>query len=172
MPSNAVRAWSPERDAALVQLWADRSLSAAEIGRRLGVSKSSVLGRSHRLRLPARASPIRRGEGPKVRQPRPARSTLPPEKMAPAPKPASPVPQPPEPVTAVERLQGPCCWPIGHPGTQQFSFCGELSRPGKPYCEKHCQRAYVGPSSSKAVVKRSAQDRPGHTAPTMILGIG
>src|SRR5690349_12223000 len=57
-PRAAVRGWPPERDAALVLLWADRSLSAAEIGRRLGVSKNAVVGRCHRLRLSARPSPI------------------------------------------------------------------------------------------------------------------
>src|SRR5205807_7251572 len=100
MPTTAVRAWPPERDAALIHLWADRSLSAAEIGRRLGVSKSSVVGRSRRLHLPARASPIiRRGDSPKVREPRPARSKLPPEETTPDREPAPPVPQPAEPIT-------------------------------------------------------------------------
>jgi GcrA cell cycle regulator len=147
-PSVAGRAWPPERDAALVQLWADRCLSTAEIGRRLGISKNAVVGRSHRLHLEGRPSPIiRRGDSPKVRQPRPARSTLRLEEIAPIREAAPPVSQPPEPIPAAERLPGPCCWPIGHPGTPNFAFCGEQTRPGRPYCKEHCQRAYVGRAS-------------------------
>ena len=41
-------------------LW-DEGLSTAEIGRRLGVTKNAVVGKAHRLELPARPSPIRRG---------------------------------------------------------------------------------------------------------------
>lgn len=143
MPCATVRAWSPERDAALAQLWADGSLSAAEIGRRLGTSKNSVVGRSHRLHLPARQSPIRRGDSPKIRQPRTKRSTLLLEELAPGREPVTPAPQTPNPISAVERLRGPCRWPIGHPGTPGFAFCGAVSRPGRPYCEEHCECAYV-----------------------------
>lgn len=140
-----LRTWPPERDAALMQLWGDRSLSAAEIGRRLGISKNAVIGRSHRLHLPARPSPIiRNADTPKMRHPRPARATLPPVERVPNREPPPPVSQAPEPIVAVDRVRGLCCWPIGHPGTPSFAFCGEVSRPGKPYCEEHCQRAYVG----------------------------
>jgi GcrA cell cycle regulator len=144
-PSAAGRAWPPERDAALVELWADCSLSAAEIGRRLGVSKNSVVGRSHRLHLKARPSPIiRSGDSPKPRQPRPARSTLRLEEIVPIREPASQMPQPPEPTIVGDRLRGPCCWPIGHPGTANFAYCGQQTWPGRPYCKEHCQCAYVG----------------------------
>ena len=36
-----------------------------------------------------------------------------------------------------------CCWPLGEPGTPEFHFCGAPPLSGKPYCEKHCQIAYV-----------------------------
>jgi GcrA cell cycle regulator len=36
-----------------------------------------------------------------------------------------------------------CCWPFGTPGTKTFRFCCEKSRPGKPYCPKHYDIAYV-----------------------------
>ena len=35
-----------------------------------------------------------------------------------------------------------CKWPIGHPGDEDFYFCGETIIPGKPYCGKHCMTAY------------------------------
>lgn len=40
--------WSPERIAALKELWYE-GVTAAEIGRRLGVTKNAVLGKVHRL---------------------------------------------------------------------------------------------------------------------------
>ena len=39
----------------------------------------------------------------------------------------------------VERF---CQWPIGHPGSDDFHFCGAPAVPGKPYCQKHCGVAY------------------------------
>ena len=60
--------WSEETIVHLRGLWADGH-STAEIGRRLGVSKNAVVGKAHRLDLPARPSPIRR-DGPSSGQPR------------------------------------------------------------------------------------------------------
>ena len=49
--------WNDERDATLASDWA-AGFSTAEIGQRMGISKNSVIGRAHRLRLPSRGSPI------------------------------------------------------------------------------------------------------------------
>ena len=49
--------WNDERDAELTIDW-DAGFTTAEIGRRMGISKNSVIGRAHRLRLPSRGSPI------------------------------------------------------------------------------------------------------------------
>ena len=73
--------WADETIIRLRELW-DEGHSTAEIGRRLGVSKNAVVGKAHRLDLPARPSPIRReGERPPQRRspPRPiCGPTLPP----------------------------------------------------------------------------------------------
>lgn len=55
--------WSAEEDARLRRLWDQRDpqLSTRVIGLAMGRSKSSVVGRSHRLHLPKRPSPILRG---------------------------------------------------------------------------------------------------------------
>jgi GcrA cell cycle regulator len=161
--------WNNEVIARLRALW-DEGLSTADIGRRLGVTKNAVVGKAHRLDLPARPSPIRRGGGgsPRPRAPRRISGpTLPPLSCtrAPAPTPASEPRQ--ERPLAVERLEArplavvravpppssaaprpyarvvPCCWPIGEPGTKGFRFCDEGSAPGKPYCAEHAQLAYV-----------------------------
>ena len=36
-----------------------------------------------------------------------------------------------------------CQWPIGDPQEKDFTFCGDKSMEGKPYCENHCNIAYV-----------------------------
>jgi len=151
--------WSEETIVHLRALWADGH-STAEIGRRLGVSKNAVVGKAHRLDLPARPSPIRR-DGPGPRQPRrslprttgptlpPLSSTQPSATMAHASAPLRhrPMPPPPRmPVTPPPRPYGrlvACCWPIGEPGTREFHFCDAQSEPGKPYCEEHARLAYV-----------------------------
>lgn len=49
--------WSDDMIPRLRSLW-DEGLSTAEIGRRLGVSKNAVVGKAHRLYLPARPQPV------------------------------------------------------------------------------------------------------------------
>ena len=163
--------WNEEAIGKLRALWAEGH-STAEIGRRLGVSKNAVVGKAHRLDLPARPSPIRRDGSGIPRQPVPRRvagPTLPPltstalpvmEAARPAilarPRPLaprSPVPQPPaaqSPVAPrVQAVSRPstrtvsCCWPIGDPGTPSFRFCDAQAITGKPYCGEHAQLAYV-----------------------------
>ena len=55
--------WTEEIIAQLKALWAE-GLSTAEIGRRLSITKNAVVGKAHRLGLPARPSPIRRNAKP------------------------------------------------------------------------------------------------------------
>jgi GcrA cell cycle regulator len=48
--------WTEERLATLRAEWASTA-STAEIGRRMGITKSAVIGKAHRLGLPAREAP-------------------------------------------------------------------------------------------------------------------
>jgi GcrA cell cycle regulator len=158
--------WAEETIVRLRALW-DEGHSTAEIGRRLGVTKNAVVGKAHRLDLPARPSPIRRdGSGSAPRRTTPRRvagSTLPPlssttpmmaaghtspmmaHVATTAPKPmhvapaARVAPPAPRPYGRVVT----CCWPIGEPGTRSFRFCDTSSEPGKPYCSDHARLAYV-----------------------------
>ena len=71
--------WNEETIARLRALWAE-GLSTAEIGRRMAISKNAVVGKAHRLNLPARPSPIRRdgaGGAPRPATPRRRRWTGP-----------------------------------------------------------------------------------------------
>lgn len=142
--------WTAEAIERLKALWAEGH-STAEIGRRMGISKNAVVGKAHRLNLPARPSPIRReaaGEARPQPAPRPVRpvavaprSTLP---AAPTPAPVMVAP-PPAVVRPFPRLSSrrACCWPIGEPGTPEFRFCSAEAVAGKPYCLEHASVAYV-----------------------------
>ena len=161
--------WTDEVITRLRQLWAEGH-STAEIGRRLGVSKNSIVGKAHRLELDPRPSPIRNG-GPGARRksrptPPPLRNILqlPSRPPSPSPrtkaatkKPSKPQPRHPRrPLTAAIKppplaAKAPipprigehaCCWPIGEPGTKGFQFCDAPALAGKPYCEQHAARAY------------------------------
>jgi GcrA cell cycle regulator len=154
--------WTEETIVRLRGLWSEGH-STAEIGRRLGVSKNAVVGKAHRLDLPARPSPIRR-DGPHATQPRPAPRRLAGPTLPPLPSAQRPAPvaasRPAEPARAarpaavappprVQAVARPfartvaCCWPLGEPGTKEFRFCDAGAVPGKPYCGEHAQLAYV-----------------------------
>jgi GcrA cell cycle regulator len=146
--------WNEDAIARLRALWAEGH-STAEIGRRMGVSKNAVVGKAHRLNLPARPSPIRREAGAAPRPVSPRRlvgPTLPPlpvdaQELPPAPV-RVPEPAPVRaavlrPVAAPRSRSISCCWPIGEPGTKSFRFCDADATQGKPYCGEHAQLAYV-----------------------------
>jgi len=157
--------WTDETIERLRALWAE-GLSTAEIGRRMGISKNAVVGKAHRLNLPARPSPIRRdGSGAAPRTPAPRRVTGPtlpplattaaaalPELSSPPPLPkpvvrepaqSAPKPAPLRPMAPRIGRSVACCWPIGEPGTSSFRFCDAEATQGKPYCAEHAAIAYV-----------------------------
>ncbi|MBR1605044.1 MAG: GcrA cell cycle regulator [Alphaproteobacteria bacterium] len=51
--------WTDEMIEDLKKMW-DEGLSTGEIGKRLGVSKNSIVGKVHRLKLSGRPSPIKK----------------------------------------------------------------------------------------------------------------
>ncbi len=58
--------------------------------------------------------------------------------------------QKPPPRRNVFDFSGPSClWPFGHPGEDDFHFCGERPTPGKPYCPHHSAVAYLRPKEAK-----------------------
>ena len=145
--------WTDAMIARLRALWADGH-STAEIGRRMGISKNAVVGKTHRLQLAGRQSPVKRGGQPpaprRVAKGVPAvvdareggASLAPAAAIATAPPLATTTAPAPAPVPRVGRGT-PCCWPIGTPGRPEFHFCDQASLPGKPYCQPHADLAYV-----------------------------
>ena len=146
--------WTPERVDTVTRLW-NEGLTTAEIGRAVGMSKNAVVGKAHRLQLPPRPSPIRRGKstmngssttngsrvmngssGPRALNGRKSASVPAPVVVVANAKRRAPVPH-----LAIGNLA--CKWPIGHPDEPDFHFCGEHALLGKPYCMEHYSRAYV-----------------------------
>ncbi|TDH61536.1 GcrA cell cycle regulator [Dankookia rubra] len=161
--------WTAEAIDRLRAFWAEGH-STAEIGRRMGISKNAVVGKAHRLNLPARPSPIRReAEGEAASRPAPQPRRQPGAMPAAAPSLAATAPlrdaaplrrlEASAPVAAASVVAPApqamvvrpfprastrsCCWPLGEPGTPDFRFCTGNATPGKPYCAEHASVAYV-----------------------------
>ncbi len=143
--------WTDTAISNLRCLW-DEGHSTAEIGRRMGISKNAVIGKAHRLELPARPSPICMPVAGSERQarlprpPRPAPSSTPKPKPSVARRdgPVRPVKAPLAPLPVRAGPSGrPCCWPLGDPGQPGFRFCGDGTAPGRPYCPEHAGVAYL-----------------------------
>ena len=153
--TNSEFEWTDDAIRKLRQLWSEGH-STAEIGRRVGISKNAVVGKAHRLDLPARPSPIRTGSTQRSphaprRQPVPRLADTMPlaslrggnictivECRAPTAAQARRA-------TVASRRVGshPCCWPIGEPGTTGFRFCDDPAPLDVPYCDEHTRRAYM-----------------------------
>ena len=118
-------AWTDERIAKLSKLW-DEGFSASQIAERLGegVTRNAVIGKAHRLGLKSRPSPVKSAKG---KGGRPAKKA----------KPAKPAK-----ITLLDLTERMCKWPSGHPGDDDFQFCGKKAAAGLPYCEAHCEEAY------------------------------
>lgn len=132
--------WTSDRIEELTRLW-NTGHSASMIGKKLGVSKNAVVGKAHRLNLPARPSPIRKDARPMPRR-RPAALPTPsvPEEAGGTVEAF----EPSAPTRLSERRSGQSCqWPIGDPNDKSFHFCDAPALPGKPYCSKHCASAYI-----------------------------
>lgn len=123
--------WTDRAIATLTELW-EKGMPTTEIGRHLHCSKNSVVSKAHRLNLSPRPSPIRRKDGiePIKRHTSPGRRVGAFRLVAPAPE--------TKPALRVYTGPGePCLWMVDGPQ------CTELAVPGRPYCQCHCERAYV-----------------------------
>lgn len=160
--------WTNERVEQLKKLW-EEGLSATQIAIQIGgVSRNSVIGKVHRLKLAGRGRG--RKQSPKVAPEKSKPKSVPPDAYKPILKRAlvAEVPQvqeskPPvmEPasietyrlfsnsvVPASRHLdlhkltERTCKWPEGDPQTESFSFCGNDSGDTGPYCSYHTRLAY------------------------------
>ncbi len=114
--------WTDEKIKNLKKLW-QKGATTAEIAKKLGLSKNSIIGKVHRLNLETRPSPIK--------------------KTAPVKK-AKETKTTNERIGIMELKLNTCRWPIGDPTDDDFHFCGKNTATGKPYCAEHCAMAYSG----------------------------
>ncbi len=157
-------AWTEQMVEDLKRMWKE-GLTTGEIGKRLNVSKNSIVGKVHRLGLSGRPSPIKKKSdapspkepvAPKIKEPvKPAeKQTVKEEKTEPVcPKNetisimpgTSSAPRHKGNVSLTELDNHTCRWPIGDPKDENFHFCGKKVRIGQTYCEEHAAVAYVKP---------------------------
>jgi len=176
-------AWTEARVTLLKQLWA-KGETAGAIGARLGgLSRSAVLGKIFRLRLPiADAEPTSPSPNNVARDgchragrkaAKPASSTRPPKPSAIKNTPArrrggirednalrgqSPATDGRR-KTLLELTNDSCRWPHGNPGTARFFFCGAAGadvEAGMPYCPRHARRAYLTKPATIVKARRLA----------------
>ena len=172
MPATYI-GWTPPTIQQLRSLWAEGH-STAEIGRRMGVSKNAIVGKAHRLHLPARPSPIRGRRDGQAGPPRASRRPpCPPlpelrslsDRLSPPQLVVAPT-APPRPSTR-PRLDlrtigtNPCCWPLGEPGSTSFRFCGDPATANKPYCPDHAGIAYAKTKRKRSPVDPGPNQRAG-----------
>lgn len=141
--------WTDERVELLKKLWQD-GLSASQIARQVGgVTRNAVIGKVRRMGLPYRAAP-------RADRPQPPQGSV--LMYAPArPRAIRGCDQEaPLPSRRFRTQDQPCSlkscsWPIGTPGVQGFSLCGDEADSG-PYCRPHASIAYT-PSAPTDVSK-------------------
>ena len=122
--------WTDDKINSLKKLWA-KGASTAEIAKRLGLSKNSIIGKVHRLNLEVRSSPIKKKKVQK--------------KIVHSQKKSK--------IGILDLKLNTCRWPIGDPTDPDFHFCGENTVIGKPYCTKHCEQAYTSIKDSTSEIK-------------------
>jgi GcrA cell cycle regulator len=132
--------WPQARADALRRLWAD-GVSATLIGRELGVTRSAVIGKAHRLDLGLHKT-IKQAPRPyRPKKPRRPQLTI----IKPGVTPMPDIdPQPPimRKLPLLQLTENRCHWPIGDPRHASFYFCGADSY-GEIYCPYHHRRAFT-----------------------------
>ena len=115
--------WTKSKIDKLSSLWA-KGTPAREIAEKLGnVSRNAVIGKANRL-----------GLSKKLKEKKSVKNTD-------------------LNVNSLVASMKGCKWPIGHPGDEDFYFCGKEVIPGKPYCGEHCLVAYRRKDNSQKIKK-------------------
>jgi len=165
-------AWTNQMVEQLRVLWQE-GLTTSEIAKRLGVSKNSIVGKIHRLKLPGRPSPIKKEEkdtktpakklfekvkekfskktkdAPDIEPEKPVTTQVEVEVAIPETVSVMPTPEVQEEreaevlVKLTDLDNHTCRWPIGDPKDENFHFCGKKIKTGQTYCDEHSAIAFV-----------------------------
>lgn len=130
---------------------AAKGLSASQIGKKIGCTRSAVLGKLNRMKIHCRPLPDndgRRGRPPKPRlcsvQPVQRKRSVVTGTFLHGGEPTQPMPQ--QRASDVARVAifdlepHHCRFPVGEPTE---GFCGHAKVEGLPYCEEHVARCYA-----------------------------
>lgn len=142
--------WNEEREAHLRKRWAEGA-TFSEIAKELGVTRSSAIGKAHRLKLGNRGRTALVDGGKQTSKRRRQRKETRITKLR--------VAFEDMPITAAELQDIPieqrrtiidichdhCRFPFGDPLTPEFFFCGGKAIAGMPYCAPHAKLAYEIP---------------------------
>ena len=155
--------WSEDVLRAARRLYVEQGLSASESARRLGVSRSALIGKAHRMGWAAERDPRLaianqlRGGRAVARALRPARPDipLPPDLVVPC------TPRP-----WMERAPGQCAFPVSGEGEAVMSCCSPSGL--RSYCPAHAAAMFIRrtPAQMQALdriaewVDRQEQPRP------------
>ena len=134
--------WTPDDVKRITELWAEGH-SASEIGATMGFTRNAIIGKSHRLQLPPRATKVRAAYDSK-KGGKPKRKYGPKTPRVVVTKPVRPLPRKiaePEPlnVSIMDLEPRQCRW-IEGVGTHLH--CGHSTYDGSSYCEHHYARVY------------------------------
>ncbi|HWX83924.1 MAG TPA: GcrA family cell cycle regulator [Xanthobacteraceae bacterium] len=158
--------WTRRRIALLKRLWTDGKTAPA-IAAQLRMSKSAVLGKVFRLRLGPAGNATKASARSNTKILNRRHKRRPPVKRR--AKPAAPAMASGK--TLFELTNDSCRWPHGQPGTEAFHFCGAAGADlegGRPYCDLHARRAYVGRSKTAATAARAGAAVPPITSPSIV----
>lgn len=134
------RFWTPERVAQLRGLVANGT-PFSEIGSAVGCTKNMAIAKATRMGFE------RRPGAPLTPRQEAAIGAL---TKAPTQPPKMQFPP-----------SGRCVWPNGHPGEEEFHFCGErVATSGAPYCGEHQARAFVRPGIARPATTGGIDDAP------------
>lgn len=145
--NRAVVPWTPERDATMREMFED-GLSAAAVAKALGVSRSSVMGRSYRTGIKSKLKPFGTGY------------RLSPEEKAKR-RPRRKAPRISEAIASLEvAINEPLCLSImeleshhcRYPvGDFPFLYCGNVVAEGHSWCKGHCGIVYTPEDKRESV---------------------
>jgi GcrA cell cycle regulator len=135
-------AWTEAELQRLRDLWA-AGKTAQEIADELGnKTRSAVLGRAHRSKLPTRISPVKQKAIEKKTEKRVKKTAAAPVLFETAP-PCATLDKPPANLVSLLDLKtGQCAWPYGDPKESGFGFCGQSCQAGSQYCAGHHKRVF------------------------------
>lgn len=156
--------WSPEQIATLTRLWEERH-TASFIGERMGITKSAVVGKAHRLHLPGRPNPCRpqgrakppkQPSGPKIAKSRKVKPTETKENN-PSYQQQTARDQRRAYFTTIGTNGHTCTAMIGEPKTPEFKPCTEPALIKRAFCLEHCVQ-YLLPV--RPLLRRSPAAKP------------